>query len=76
MVAIYCRSDCQFSQNIDRLCTLKLVEVSQGMTYSPGLTCSQYTRADKLSENARATDLDRSRAAGLYAGLDKRLRNG
>ena len=76
MTNIYCKSDCQYSQNQERMCQLPLVELSQDGPHSPGLTCSQYIRADKVSDNARATDMDRARAAGMYATLSKRLRNG
>ena len=69
---VICKSDCEFCQNEERVCSLDRIEVSQLEQVSPQLHCNQYVKALR-GTRFEGTDVDRAMAAGFYATLKGRL---
>jgi hypothetical protein len=66
MTHIYCKSDCAFSDNDRRLCSLEVIELGQMLPQSPQLNCTQYVRREKQVNSFVEVDWDRSRAGGVW----------
>lgn len=66
MTRIWCKSDCEFSNNAERVCSLDLVELSQiDGDGTRVFHCQQYIKGNKT--RFAGTDIERSKMAGMYA---------
>lgn len=75
--AIYCKSDCEFSQNEQRLCSLKDIQLTQKTPDSAEFVCSQYVRAygRTTPDISKETDIERSRTMELKRAYAARTRS-
>ena len=73
MTRVICKSDCEFCQNEERVCSLDTIQLSQDTPYSPTLYCQQYVRSSDIGTRHKETDIDRARAAGTWDALKTRL---
>ena len=69
---VYCKSDCMFSSNPERVCTLKEIELNQITKDSPQLSCGSYVKAEKGSRYA-SLDMERAMRKGAENGIREKL---
>jgi hypothetical protein len=69
-----CKSDCMFSNNAAGVCKLPRIEMVQSSPNSSQFTCAQYLKENNEDKHLK-TKMDRSRAAGMYDILSKKIKN-
>jgi len=74
MTDIFCRSDCQFANNQERVCTLKQIELNQLVKGTPQLSCGSYVKVTPIENKYVGIDVERARAAGAENGIRARLK--
>jgi hypothetical protein len=65
MVDIICKSDCHFSQNESRTCSLKQIQLNQVTPEGPTLVCSNYVRTERYNQPFKGTDFERAKMDGF-----------
>lgn len=68
MTQIWCKSDCEFSNNLERICSLSLIELSQiNGDGTKAFHCQQYIKGNKTNVRFATTDIERAKMTGKYA---------
>lgn len=70
---IGCKSDCQFSQNSDRECTLSKIQLVQSDKFSPKLVCGQYVSTQVSLQKHGLTDLEQAKSFGMMNAMRGKL---
>ena len=73
MTEVWCKSDCQFSNNEDRACTLKQIQLTQIQKGTPQLVCGSYVKVTPVENKYMGIDLERAKSAGAESGIRERL---
>jgi hypothetical protein len=73
MTEVFCKSDCQFASNEDRVCTLKQIQLTQLQKSTPQLACGSYVKAAPVENKYKGIDTERARAAGSETAIRERL---
>jgi len=67
---IYCKSDCTFSQNSDRVCRLPEIRLQQLQREGARFVCQQYVQSPASSQRFNSIDVNIS-----LNGVEKAMRS-